>query len=100
MKAERRINVINPSGLHARPLARLIKEVLSFECDVLISNLTTDVGPVDARSMISVLTLGVECGHEILITADGEDAEQACERLADLVTNELMDIDEQGQALT
>ena len=40
---------------------------------------------VDCKNMIAVLTLGAEQGTEILIAADGEDAEDAIESLCQLI---------------
>lgn len=40
---------------------------------------------VDAKSMISVLTLAAAQGAELLISADGDDAEEALESLCGIV---------------
>ncbi len=99
MKAERQVQVVNPSGLHARPAARFVEVASGFACDVQVTDLTAGRGPVDAKSILGVLTLGAECGHEILIGTSGVDAEAACEALADLIQNELPEIDHQDQAI-
>ena len=49
--------------------------------DITVCNLTTASKPVNAKSIISVLTLGVMQNHEILIQANGSDEENAIERL-------------------
>ncbi len=99
MKAEKQIRVVNPSGLHARPAARLVEAAAGFECNVHVTDLTTGKGPVNAKSILGMLTLGVECGHEVLISTDGVDAQEACQTLADLIERELPGIDRQDRAL-
>jgi len=96
MKAERRVLIVNPSGLHARPAARLVQAASGFACSIQITDLTTGTGPVDAKSILRVLTLGADSGHEILIVTEGEGAEAACNFMADLVANELPAIDRAG----
>ena len=77
--------VRNKVGLHARPAATFVKAAGSFKCNLRVRNLTAQRGPVNAKSIISVLTLGVEQGHTVEIAADGEDEAQAVEALRRLV---------------
>jgi phosphotransferase system HPr (HPr) family protein len=70
--AETRATIINPSGLHTRPAARFVEVASSFKADVLVKNLTTDSRNANAKSILGILTLGVESGHEILIHTFGE----------------------------
>ena len=42
---------------------------------------------VEAKSIIDVLTLGAAQGTELVLEADGDDAEEAVEALAELVEN-------------
>jgi phosphotransferase system HPr (HPr) family protein len=78
--------VVNHSvGLHARPAAEFVKTASSFPCDIQVCNLTTQGDPVNAKSILSVLTLGVNKGHSIRVDAEGEAAEQALSRIQELV---------------
>lgn len=80
------ITVRNPSGLHARPAALFVKSAGAFSADVSVSNLTRDADrAVPARSLLSVLSLGVSRGHEIRISAEGDDADAAVAALRELV---------------
>lgn len=99
MRAEKRVQVVNPSGLHARPAARLIEVASGLECEVEISNLTNNSEPVDGKSILGVLTLGAECGHEVLIATSGTNAEQGCDLLAHVIANELIEFDEEDVSL-
>ena len=81
-----RLSVANPSGLHARPAALFVRTAGRFRSRVTVANATTGKGPVDAKSILSVLTLGVGHGMEIEISADGDDAEAAIQGLRDAVS--------------
>ena len=48
-------------------------------------NLTTNGDPVNAKSILSVLTLGVNQGHRIQIEADGDQENDALEAMKSLV---------------
>jgi phosphotransferase system HPr (HPr) family protein len=88
--AEATVELRNPSGLHARPAAVFVKAAMGFKSDVRITNLTRDAGKTaTAKSMLGVLGLGVSKGHEIRITAEGEDADEAVRTLRDLVDSGL-----------
>jgi phosphotransferase system HPr (HPr) family protein len=70
--AESKFVITHPAGLHARPASIFVKTCNSFPCDIKVKNLTTDSAIVNAKSVLAVLTLGVDTGHEILVTAVGE----------------------------
>lgn len=84
--AEATLTIRNPSGLHARPAALFVKTAAGFSSNVQVTNLTRDPDKsAAARSMLGVMGLGVSSGHEIRITADGPDADEAVETLRELV---------------
>jgi phosphotransferase system HPr (HPr) family protein len=78
------VEVHNVSGLHARPAATFVKAAAAFRSQVRIENLTRGSSPVNAKSLIAVLSGGVERGHRIRISADGEDETAAIEALRTL----------------
>ena len=71
------LEVHNKSGLHARPAARFVKTAAGFRSKVSIENLTRGTNPANAKSLLAVLGCGVEQGHLIRVSADGEDEEAA-----------------------
>jgi phosphotransferase system HPr (HPr) family protein len=79
------ITVINEVGLHARPAAMFVKKAYQFQSDILIRNLTTDSDWVNAKSILEVLTLGVEQDHDIEVTTEGPDEAQAAKDLEKLI---------------
>ena len=83
-----RLKVTHPVGLHARPAARFVELASSFSSSVKISNLSTDSAPVDAKSILMVLTLGVHQGNEVEIQVDGEDEGAAVAALQELIEDD------------
>jgi phosphotransferase system HPr (HPr) family protein len=72
----------NKTGLHARPASLFVKKASGFKCSV---KLKKDETEVDAKSMLSVLTLGAGQGTTITITTDGEDEKEALQELIKLL---------------
>ncbi len=79
------LTVVHQSGLHARPAAQFVKLANSFACNITVRNLTAAKPPANAKSVLGVLTQGVNQGHQIAVEAEGEDAEAALEALRQLV---------------
>ncbi len=79
-----RLVVPNPHGLHARPAARFVQKASAYDADVRVANATAGRGPVTARSLNAVATLGVTRGDEIEVTASGPQAEAALEAIRTL----------------
>ena len=77
--------VRHPAGLHARPAAEFVKTATTFPCTITVRNVSADTPAVNAKSILSVLTLGVTQGDEIEVKAEGEQAEVALQALAHLV---------------
>src|SRR6476469_8062470 len=73
--------VSNPSGLHARPAALFTRAAGGFGARITIENLDGGTGPVDAKSILLLLTAGVSHGHRVRITADGPDEDEAVKTL-------------------
>lgn len=83
-----RLTVANEVGLHARPAAVFVAEASRFASRIRVRNATTNSGWVDAKSILSVLTLGVEQNHEIELTVDGPDEDQATADLERLIASD------------
>ena len=75
---ERRLVVIDPAGLHARPAARFVQVASRF-----MSTVSIRLGDrtADAKSLIAVLGLTIRPGTEILLATDGIDADAALDAL-------------------
>jgi len=73
---------VNKNGLHARPAAELVKTASRFQSEI---TMVRDDLEVNGKSIMGVMMLAAECGAELLVRADGPDAEQAVSAIADLV---------------
>jgi phosphotransferase system HPr (HPr) family protein len=73
------------AGLHARPAALFVKTANLFPCKITVRNMTKDKPPVNAKSILSVLTQGAGKGTKIEIVAEGERADEAIAALKDLI---------------
>lgn len=79
------LTVNHPSGLHARPAAIFVNTAKTFSCNITVRNLTAGKPAVNAKSILSVITQGVNQGFEIELAAEGDGAEDALQALKDLI---------------
>ena len=80
------ITIQNRLGMHARP-AMLFAEVAGkFASEIKVGHAETD--PVDAKSIMQLMMLAATQGTDLVITANGDDANEAIDELATLVRNE------------
>lgn len=68
----------NPTGLHARPAKTFVNIAKQFKSDIRVQH---GEKKANAKSLISMLTLGAERGSQIHITVDGEDEAAAIAEL-------------------
>jgi phosphocarrier protein HPr len=80
--AERRVTVANAHGIHARPAAEIVKTAAQFPANILLEK---DGLEVNGKSIMGVMMLAAECGSEVIVRADGDDAEAAVDALAALI---------------
>jgi phosphotransferase system HPr (HPr) family protein len=69
-------------GLHARPASLFVRTAAQFPCTITV---TKDEKTVNAKSIISILSLGVGQNNEITLQAEGERAEEALLTLTRLI---------------
>ncbi|BFU46590.1 phosphoenolpyruvate--protein phosphotransferase [Krasilnikovia sp. MM14-A1004] len=83
-QASATLTVVNPHGLHARPAARLVALVRTFDADVRVRDRDTGLAWVPAASLSRVATLGARTGHRIEVRASGPQARQAVDEIVAL----------------
>ncbi len=88
---EKRVVVTHEVGLHARPASLFVQTANKFASEIDVQNISTESECVDAKSIIMVLTLGVLKNHELLVRAEGPDAENAVQALYQLVQSNFGD---------
>lgn len=74
--------VNDPQGIHARPAGLIVKQASAFKSRITI---TKEEKEVDAKKILSIMSLGVKRDHDITIKAEGEDETEAIEALSTLV---------------
>lgn len=80
--ASRQAAILNPKGLHMRPSTRFVKLARTFASEVRVHYNGKNV---DGKSILDMTILAAECGATLDIQAEGADAEEAVNALADLV---------------
>ena len=86
MVVKREITVKNRTGLHARPAAIFVQIANKFESDITIIKEDQEV---NGKSIMGILMLAAEKGANIIIQAEGDDAEQAVEELSEVVMHDI-----------
>lgn len=79
------LTLTNLHGLHARPAAKFVQTAARFMATVTVTDLTNGKGPVSARSLNSIATLGAIENHQIRISASGEEAKLVLSALKVLI---------------
>jgi len=83
------LQIVNPSGLHARAAALFVEAAARFASKITVENVDRGSPAVDAKSILMLLTTGVARGQRIRITAEGPDAGEALASLRGLVESGL-----------
>lgn len=86
---ERSVTIASKVGLHARPAAIFVKAASEQSVSVSVVKAGSGAEPVDAASILGVMTLGAEFGDEVILSAEGEGAEQALDALVALLSKDL-----------
>lgn len=78
------VKVLNEEGLHARPAGVLVKTASAFNAEI---ELAVDGDTANAKSIMSIMGLGLTKNTEVVITAQGSDAELALKEITNLFNN-------------
>jgi phosphocarrier protein len=81
-RLDRTFLIANTLGLHARAAALFVQTANRHRSDV---QLEKDGVQVNGKSIMGVLTLAASKGSEIVLSCEGDDAEEAMEALAKLI---------------
>lgn len=83
---ERAVTLGSKSGLHARPAAVFVQQAKGFQSQITLAK---NDKTANGKSILSVLTLGAEQGDQVMLKADGDDAQIAINKLASLLEEDL-----------
>jgi phosphocarrier protein len=81
-KIEQEIEVRNPNGLHARPAALFIQIANKYDSSV---KLEKDGEAIDGKSIIGILSLGINKGAKVKLIVEGTDARDAFAELQEFL---------------
>ena len=76
------LTIRNAVGLHARPAALFVQEASKYKAEIRVRK--GDL-VANAKSILSILTLGADQGSVVVVSAEGEDAVRALAALQTLV---------------
>lgn len=82
------ITIVNNVGLCARPLSLFIQKANNYKSKLIVER---GDKRANAKSMLSVLSLGITQGVRITIVADGVDEADAIEGLSNLILTGFID---------
>ncbi len=84
---QRTVTIASSVGLHARPAALFVEQASDSGLDVEIARPGEEA--VDATSILGVMALGAKHGEEVVLTAEGENADAVLDGLVDLLSRDL-----------
>ncbi len=84
----RKIQIVNPTGLHLRPAGILCQASMKFKSKIMILHKEKEI---NAKSVLNVMASGVKCGAEVEVQCTGEDEEAALEAICELIATGLED---------
>lgn len=81
---KRPITINLSTGLEARPVAQLVQIASQFNSEVHV-----EIGEkrVNAKSIMGMMTLGLDAGEEIVLSTNGEDEEAAMNSIEKYLSN-------------
>jgi len=87
-KLTRSVVLATPNGLHLRPADLLVRAAVKFA-----SNITIVHGHerVDAKSILGLISMALIKGAPLTVEAEGADAEQAVNAIADMLAKPFPD---------
>lgn len=75
--------VIIQKTKNSRPIAMLVQTACMFSSQIVVES---GKKAINAKSLMGVMALGLENGGTVVVTADGVDEEEACEKVAEYLT--------------
>ena len=81
---EIKLTINHEVGLHARPASVFVQTAAKFSSEIEVTHGETTA---NAKSILAILTLGAHQGAELLISAEGADADDALKALEELIAD-------------
>ncbi len=68
-----------PQGIHLRPAGSMCEAAIRYKSKISFELSTGRIANV--KSVLSILAAGVKCGEEIVLTCEGEDEQEALDKV-------------------
>ena len=81
---QKSIEIVNKLGLHARAAAKFVAHASRFACEIEIQN---QEKTVNGKSIMGVMMLAASKGSIVVVSADGDDEQDALEDLETLIND-------------
>lgn len=82
MALEKEVTVEDPNGIHARPASMFVQSAVKYSSDVKV---VKDGEEYDGKSIMSILSLGLEYKSVIILKIEGSDEQEAMDALAPML---------------
>lgn len=82
---EKVATIRNGQGIHCRPSAKIVTEASRCACEIRVFS---NSGEADLRSLLSLVSLGLQTGSEVRIRVTGGNEETICDRFVALFETE------------
>ena len=83
---EKRVVIKNRLGIHARPATLLVQAAAKFQAEIFLSK--GEVRRISGKSIMGIMMLAAEHGAELLIEAEGSDADEAVAMVSALLESD------------
>lgn len=83
--AERTVTVASAHGLHARPASLFVQAVGASGLAVQV---TKGDKTINAASILGVISLGINHGDDVTLTAEGDGADAVLDTLTEILTTD------------
>lgn len=83
---KKNIQIKLENGLEARPVALLVQEASKYESTIYIES---GDKKVNAKSIMGMMSLGLDNGEELLVMADGSDEQVAVDNIEKFLSGEV-----------
>lgn len=85
---QRTVAIASQLGLHARPAALFVQAVNESGLPIMVAR--ENQTPVDARSVLGVMSLGARHGETVTLSCEeGENADKVLDGLVEMLSREL-----------
>lgn len=81
------VTIKHKQGLHLSPASIFAEKARQFNAEILVYPKDDNTDKWNGKRVIELMSIGAVCDSDLVIEAEGDDAETAVTSLADLVEN-------------